>query len=302
MYISFKVLTGENAPALLSELKEKLGAREEIEEIFEELLDNLSDGCEYAVSSYSGCVLLRIYDGEYLFPYPISVSEEGNELLAIEEIRRYAVKEEIPLVICDLPREALSDIMQLFRHASIDAADIEGDYYTLRPISELSLTDEIPTEKAERLELTPLRPEDEVEYATLCRDTDTNRYWGYDFREDAPGCEDSYFLECAENEYQRGVAVSFAVRYEDRFIGEAILYSFDLRGGAQSAVRIIPECRRKGLATGALTLLSRIASEVGLVCMLATVDSENEASCRMCQSFFDSFSKDGKNNIYTKYL
>jgi RimJ/RimL family protein N-acetyltransferase len=109
-------------------------------------------------------------------------------------------------------------------------------------------------------------------------------------------------LECAENEYQRGVAVSFAVRYEGRFIGEAILYSFDLHGGAQSAVRIIPEYRRKGLATGALALLSKIASRMGLIRMLATVDSENEASCRMCESFFDGFSKEGKNNLYTKNL
>ncbi len=302
MTVSFKVLNKENAAQILHELIEKLGSRDEVSEIFRDILENLSDGCEYAVSSHSGCILLRIYDGEYVFPYPIGVVEEANELLAVEEIRRYAVKEEIPLVLCDLPREALSDILPLFRHASIDAADLECDYFTLRPVSELSLTDDISSERMDNVELTLLRPEDETEYARLCRDVETNRYWGYDFRADAPECDDSYFLATAAEERKRGVAVSFAVRNEGEFVGEAILYSFDLKGGAQCAVRILPEYRRKRLATNALTILSRIAAQMGLLYMYATVNCENEASCEMCFNFFDSFVIDGANNIYLKNL
>ena len=303
MFISFNPLTKENAAEIFARLGENLGAAaDEVNEILEEIIENLSDGCEYAVSSHSGCILLRIFDGEYVFPYPIAMTDEANPMLAADEIRRYTVKEEIPLVICDLPREALSEIIPLFRHVSIDAADLEGDYYTVRVLSELSLTEEISSESMENVELSLLIPEDEAEYARLCRDGEGNRYWGYDFSADAPDCEDSYFLEMAERELDRGVAISLAIRYNGIFVGEAILYYFDLKGGAQCALRILPEYRRKGIASNAISILEKIASQMGLIFLYATVDSDNEASCNLFNKSFDDFSMDGRNNVYVKYL
>ena len=304
MTVSFKLLNKENINELMKEVSEKLpeANSEDIQAVFDELEESISDSCEYAVSVSSGCLLLRIYDGEYLFPYPIALEDGANPKIALDDIRKYAVKEEIPLVICDLPREVLSSVISLFRHCSIDAADFEGEYYTLRPISELTLVDDIPTEKMDGLELSLLRKDDESDYARLCRDQDTNRYWGYDFREDVPDCEDSYFLEAAESETNRGVAVSFAVRSRGEFAGEAILYGFDLRGGAQCAIRILPEHRRKHLATDALELLSSIASQIGLLYLYATVDGDNDASLYLFHRTFHGSSIEGRNTVFHKIL
>lgn len=304
MTVSFKVLRDDNSSEVKAYISEKICTldTEDIDEIFDQLGENLTDDIEYALSAYAGCLLIRIYDGEYLFSYPIALDEGADELLALDEIRRYAVKEEIPLVISDIPREKLGEVVSMFRHASIDVADTDGDFYTLRPVSELSLISKVPSENIEKIELTQLCPDDEEKYATLCRDAESNRFWGYDFREDAPYADDSYFMQMAENEFNRGIAVSFAVRCEGAFVGEAILYAFDLKGGAECAVRILPEHRRKGYAKAALSMLPKIASRLGLVCLYATVDGDNIPSKLMCESIFDSYTVDGKNIVFTKKL
>lgn len=304
MTVSFKVVTEENLPQLYQMTMDALptASEEEVGEVFRFLSENSADGCEYALSWHSGCLLVRIYDGEYLFPYPIALEESANEADAIEEIRRYAVKEEIPLVFCDIPAEALSLLLPLFRHSSVDAADTEGEYFTVRIATELSLIDEIPFAEDGELCLCALRAEDKEKYAALCRDEETNRYWGYNYRQDYPDAEDGLFLEIAENELKAGVALALAVRYKGEFCGEALLYAFDLRGGAQCAVRILPEYRRRGLALGALGLLSRIAEGMGLISVNATVDCENIPSVKMCSAFFDRQVRDGKNIVFISEL
>ena len=304
MAVRFKIVDSSSAKMLKKELRLSLeGANgEDIDAVVDEICESEGDGCEYALSSAFGCLLVRIYDGEYSFPYPIALTEGGGEYFAIDQLRAYTVKEEIPLVISDIPRDALGEILPMFRHMSLDCTDPDGEYYTLRVSSELSLAGEVEGEAEGDVELSHLRPEDEGEYARLCRDAETNRYWGYDFREDTPDCEDAYFLESAENELARGVAVCFAVRCEGKFAGEGILYGFDLQGGVQSAVRILPEHRRKGLGALAFDLLSRVAQGMGLIRMYATVAEENTASNELCKKYFDEFCRDGENYLYTKYL
>lgn len=304
MTVSFKVATEENLPQLYQMTMDAFPAasEEDVGEIFRQLSENSYDGCEYALSWHSGCLLIRIYDGEYLFPYPIALEDSANEARAIEEIRKYAVKEEIPLVFCDIPAEALSLLLPLFRHSSVDAADTEDEYFTVRIATELSLVEEIPFAEDSELCLCALKAADKEKYAALCRDEETNRYWGYDYRQDYPDADDGHFLQIAEEEFNRGVALALAVRYKDEFCGEALLYSFDLQGGAQCAVRILPEYRRRGLAIGALKLLSIIAEGMGLILMSATVDCENVPSVNMCSAFFDEQIKEGKNIVFVRKL
>lgn len=304
MTVSFKILSQDSLEKVKSFVKDQLpnAQAEDIDAIFDEIAENLDDGCEYAVSSAFGCLLLRIFDGEYIFPYPIALEDGASESLAVNELRRYAIKEEIPLVICDLPKEALGEILPMFRHLSVDAADPFGDYYTLRPTSELALADEIAEESSGSVSLTMLDDEDESDYARLCRDKETARYWGYDFRADMPDPEDAYFLRNAEEELERGVAVSLAIRVDDRLVGEAILYAFDLQGGAQCAVRILAEHRRRGYAKDALLLLERVALRLGLVRLYATVDPENTASLALFDMMFDESASDGKNRIFIRKL
>jgi RimJ/RimL family protein N-acetyltransferase len=304
MSLSFKVVTEENLSLLHRMTKDNLptASEEDLVEIFGQLEENLDDGCEYALSHHGGCLLMRIYEGEYLFAYPIALEDSANEAEAIEKIRRYAVKEEIPLVFCDVPAEALSLLISSFRHATVDAADRDREFFTVRIATELSLAEEIPFAEDGELCLCALKAEDEKKYAVLCRDEETNRYWGYDYRLDYPNADDGNFLEIAENELKGGVALSLAVRYRGELCGEAVLYSFDLLGGAQCAVRILPEYRRRGLARGALNLLSKIAVEMGLISISATVDVENTPSVNLFSALFDRQTKDGKNIVFIKDL
>ena len=66
--------------------------------------------------------------------------------------------------------------------------------------SEAALMPEIPTLSIGDVSLSPLTPEDDAEYARLCRDEDLNKYCGYDYRDDNPNPEDSYFREEAEGD------------------------------------------------------------------------------------------------------
>ena len=98
---------------------------------------------------------------------------------------------------------------------------------------------EIPTLTTPRLTLTPLEDRDEAAYNALCLDDDRNRWWGYDFRQDLKGeLTEDYFLSVARHDFAARQAVNFAVRLDGHLIGEAVLYRFDWRGGAELGCRI----------------------------------------------------------------
>lgn len=280
--ISFKILTEESREQTLSYVLSRLSEAEKeyIIEIAESLLSD--DEAEYALSACFGCLLIRIFDGEYSFSYPVAVCDNADETSASLAIRDYAVKEEIPLVFSDVPRDELGGLVTMFRHANIDAEDATGDTYRVRLITEAAAIGEIPTVELDAITLDALRPEDDAEYARLCRDGETNRFWGYDYSLDAPGDEDSYFRESAEGELSRGVAMSFAVRSEGKFVGEAALYAFNYMGECDCAIRILPEYRQCGIAGRVLLGLIEFLPQIGLVRLRARVMRENEPSKKLC--------------------
>lgn len=299
--LSFKIVNEENREELLDALT--IGMPDADGEYMSEIIDSLlEDGeCEYALSSSHGCLLVRIFDEKYIFLYPVSVCEDADESLAAYAIREYAVKEEIPLIYTDVPGEELGNLIPLFRHANIDAIDNDGEAFTVKIMSEASLFDEIPSLSYEGVCLNAITEEDDHSYAELCKDNDTNAFWGYDYSADVENPEDSYFRETAEGEFARGVAISFAVRVNGRFAGEAALYAFDLIGGCECAVRILPEFRGSGVATRALLALRSFAERAGLTDLYATVDERNEASKKLCEKCFEEWSSSGdRRKYYTK--
>ena len=58
-------------------------------------------------------------------------------------------------------------------------------------------------------------------------------------------------------------------------------------GGAECAVRILPEYRGRGIATKTVHALKTIAEGIGLLKLYATVDSRNEASKKLFDKCFD---------------
>lgn len=288
--LSFTPVTEENVKDILEKALNTMPDGDEgyLEEIIYSLVSD--DGCEYAVSFSHGCVAIRVFDEGYSFIYPAEVCDGADALSLVNEIREYSVKEEIPLVFTDVPSDALGYLLPQFRHANVDAADSMGECYTVRILSEISSLDFIPTiEVDDEIVLTPMSCEDDEIYAAICRDKETNAFWGYDDLADCTSDEDSYFREVAEGEFSRGVAISFAIRYKGSFVGEATLYRFNLLGDCQSALRILPEMRRLGIASRALSAIINFGEKIGLTSVSATVMAKNEPSIALCKKCFASF-------------
>lgn len=161
-----------------------------------------------------------------------------------------------------------------------------GAKIRLRARNELAYLEDIPTLRSERLTLDALRDGDQADYNRLCLDDGRNRWWGYDYRQDLHGeLTEDYFLSVARQDYQNKLAVNFAVRLDGQFIGEAVLYHFDCRGGAELGCRILPEFSGHGYGAEAFRCAAEWSLyQLGLYRLVAKCFHENEASRRMLSS------------------
>ena len=282
-----------------NEIAERLPLpREDALEIIESYAEG---GADAAISGAFGCLLVRIYEnGEYIFSYPYPLIESADESGALEEIALYAKREGLPLVFFDVPRESLPILMTGFRHADIDAEDEYADTYRVTVKSECSLIKEAPEVTYGEVTLRELCDSDIEEYARICLDAENNKYWGYDFREDEPEADAEFFMSTAKNERAIGTAISFAVLHGGAFVGEAALYAFDCRGGAEMAIRILPEYQGRGLSGDILSALFEICREIGLVRLYAEVFTENSPSVACCSKCMERLSDDGTRVVFIK--
>lgn len=261
--------------------------REELSGIFE-YLDEVSENFEIGVTAFGGCLLVRIYDGEYFFAYPIAVTEESDEDAALDSLRLYAIKEEIPFILTDVPSECIESLSKKYSRTELYDEEGDGERFTVRFITEcagISDGDGYTFDNGLSFEL----PSNKYlpEYARLCRDESVNKFWGYDFRNDADGCEDEHFLREAELGFERGCTLTLFVLKGGAFIGEALLYYFDYLGGAECAVRLLPEYSGRGLGKKTLDSLVEAARKIGLKTLYATVNSENLPSKKLFEKKFE---------------
>jgi len=149
--------------------------------------------------------------------------------------------------------------------------------------NELDNLREIPHLRTERLRLDALKPADRAAYNALCLDDERNKWWGYDYRADLKGpLMDDYFLDVVRTDFKNHQAVNFAIRREGQFIGEAVLYRFDWRGGAELGARITPAFADFGYGTEAFAAVAEWALySLHLERVVAKCYKENEASYRM---------------------
>ena len=272
--------------------------KKEALEIIESYMDGGSDA---AVSGAFGCLIVRIYDaGEYLFSYPYPLTESADESGAVEEIAQYALREGLPLVFFDVPRDSLPVLLMGFRHADVDAEDESADSYRVTVKSECMLIKNAPEVTVGAVTLRELRYEDKDEYARICLDAENNKYWGYDFRDDEPDADAEFFMSTAQSERALGTAISFAVICEGKFVGEAALYAFDCRGGAETAIRILPEYQGRGLSGDILTALFEVCREIGLIRLYAEVFAENKPSVAFCSKYMERLSDEGGRVVFIK--
>ena len=293
--ISFKLLDAQSHDEILDSLsanfaEDELEYAREIASSFLELSEEDED-VEVGICIAHGCVLVRIFDmGRYSFVYPISVSEGADTGLALGEVRAYAVREEVPLVLTDIPRDEVTVLLTAARHITLDASDREGEFYRAEFKQECMLLEDVPFVSDGELTLGELSESDVSDMARLARSEEVNRYWGYDFREDAPDAEDGYFYETARADEACGQALTLALRLGEEYIGEVVLHAFDYLGGAEMGIRILPEWQGRGLGARALKLTFDVARAVGLLRIYGSVMRENERSVSMLEKYMDIFS------------
>ncbi len=158
-----------------------------------------------------------------------------------------------------------------------------GAKVRLRARCELDNLEEIPTLHSQRLTLDRLTEADRAAYNRLCLDDQRNRFWGYDYRGDLKGeWTEDYFLDVARQDFARRMAVNFALRLDGAFIGEAVLYRFDYKGGAELGCRILEEYAGHGYGAEAFQRAAEWSLyQLGLYRLRAKCYRENEASRRM---------------------
>lgn len=296
--LSFKILDGDSFADISASLGKELGAPEVAEEILASFLEIADEGCEVGISAAYGMLLVRILDGgRYSFVYPIEVAEDTDADGALISLAEYAMREMIPFHMTDAPREELDRIGRLFPHVEARAYDDDVDSFVVLIYSECDLVDELPAVELDGVLLNELCDADMASYAKLARNEAVNRFWGYDYKADAEGADDAYFLETARMEIAQGIALSFAIREgaDEELLGEAVIFDFDYRGGAKLAVRLLPEAQGRRIGSRALAALIKLVGEIGVKMAYAEVRLENEPSIRMTSRYMQrGEDKDGK--------
>lgn len=144
----------------------------------------------------------------------------------------------------------------------------------------------IPELKTERLTLSQLTEADIPAYNALVLDQDRNRWWGYDDVAGLKGpIEEQSFFEVAKRDFENCAAVNFAIRLDGKLIGEAVLYRFDYRGGAELGCRIAKEFEGWGFGTEGFKAVAEWGLYgVHLTRVAAKCFKENAASRKMLAS------------------
>ena len=159
--------------------------------------------------------------------------------------------------------------------------------YRFAPQNELfSHVRALPELRTERLTLSALTEADIPAYNALVLDEDRNRWWGYD---DVGGLggpvEERSFFAVAQQDFENRLAANFAVRLDGQLIGEAVLYRFDCRGGAELGCRIDRAFGGHGYGAEAFTAVANWALyQVHLSRVVAKCFKENQASYKMLSS------------------
>ena len=237
--------------------------------------------------AYHGEVLYaRIFDGErYVFPIPIMLTEDADAVEACISLAEYAEREMIPLIISDVPRDELTFLCSIFPHVDAFTYEDDDDTFYIKVNNECDMLEYVPSIELAGITLDELRDSDKERYATLCRDRELNKYWGYDADCDNPEGNPDFYLDTVRREFNDGVAITLAVREGGELVGEATIYGFDFKGGASIAVRVMREYHSRGIGSRATKALIELAREIGLSTLRTEVLRENVNSVKMTSKY-----------------
>lgn len=155
--------------------------------------------------------------------------------------------------------------------------------YRITVGTEADSLEKIPVIETERLTLDEIQYSDADAYSAICLDDNLNKYWGYDYRKDLKGeLTDTYFVDVTKHDFEKRLAINFAVRLDGKFIGEAVIYNFDYKGGAEIGCRIAPEYAGNGYGAEAFAAAADwVLYGLGMEKAVAKCFKENAPSFKM---------------------
>ena len=257
-------------------------------EIIEDLSSVIGEENSVAFAYADDVLYARIFDGErYVFPLPFMLTESADPVDACVTLATYTTKYMIPLIITDVPRDEIDFLCSVFPHVDAYTYDEDDDSFFFKINNECDMLDAVPTFQLDGITLDELTDGDKERYASLCRDRELNKYWGYDVDVDNPDMDEDFYLEVARDEFAEGVAIALAVRECGVLVGEATIYGFDYRGSASIAVRVLPDYHSKGIGSRTTRALIELSRELGLRRLTAEIYEENERSVKMTSKYMD---------------
>ena len=133
--------------------------------------------------------------------------------------------------------------------------------YNLSPRRAIDGVAHLPAIMTPRLRLAPVRDEDAERYALLAGDRERNRWWGYDWREDAPSetPPSEWFLSFARGLFRDKMELPLGIYADGALAGEVVLHRFGYHAEAEIGVRLLPEAEGKGYAAEAVSALCEYA-------------------------------------------
>lgn len=162
----------------------------------------------------------------------------------------------------------------------------------------------LPVLRGKGAVLSPILERDREAYLAINTDTENNRMWGYDYREDInitqPPDADTFY-ESVKTDQEAGDSVNFAIRTDEDgpMIGEGIIWQFTEDGGAEIGCRVVPEYHGRGIGREAFGMLTEFAEKTLGVRCRARCLPENTASKRMIEG--NGFAAAGESDGYLRF-
>ncbi len=145
----------------------------------------------------------------------------------------------------------------------------------IKPVSDI---------EGKRISLTDIEDSDAENFFTLSSDTENNKYWGYDYREDAQYKESPiYFMNFVKRMKDTKEEYSLAIRYNGNLAGEVVFHNMDVFGGVEIGIRLMSKYQGLGLGTEATQLASDYARKIGAKKISMKCFKVNTASCNMIE-------------------
>ena len=158
-------------------------------------------------------------------------------------------------------------------------SEIAPKYYLRAPLS-FSLVAPFHNIATKRLTVTDIKVSDKEVYATLYKDDELNKYYGYDYREDLEGKtpDGDYFFAFMQKLKRKKEEYSVAVRKDGKMIGEIVLYNFGYAKDMEIGFRFFKEYQGKGYAFESVKAVIDYAFKSGVKKIICKHFKENVRS------------------------